>query len=269
MATARKPFVRLETSLHREAWSRDEKMTLCELMMFLGDRWARDRLTAEEACKATLTRHQLAAITGRSQLKSARRSLRALSKLISISVEDCGEFTAISWPKFAKTQELESRGRELKSPTKARPKPESAPAPAPAPVGVRAPARPQPKPRSKKPTPGWALTAAGLLATRLETVPGARITAGAATRWAKEIAQMPNEIPELADLDDKALLQNLTGGIEYALGPDNLGQKFEVVIRSGSAFRKKWPQLRDRQRRQELNVKPSRSVDDFVSEVCR
>ena len=129
MATDRKPFVRLETSLHREPWTRDEKMTCIELMMYLGDRWARDRLTADEACRATLTRHQLAAITGRSQLASARRSLRALSERVSLSIQVDGEFTTIFWPKFAKTQELHSRGRELET----RPKPESAPAPAPAP----------------------------------------------------------------------------------------------------------------------------------------
>lgn len=129
MATERKPFVRLQTSLHREPWTRDEKMTLCELMMFLGDRWARDRLTAKEACNATLTRHQLAAITGRSHLAPARSALRVLSERISLSISIEGEFTLISWPKFAETQELPSRGREFAIPTKAPPKPQSAPAP--------------------------------------------------------------------------------------------------------------------------------------------
>lgn len=129
MATARKPFIRIGTSLLREPWPRDVKMTLVMLSCFLADRWARDRLTAEEACSAVLTRDQLHAITGRAQIRHGRSTLRALGEHVTCTIRARGELTEIHWPKYAEFQELPSRGRELK----ARAKPRSAPAPAPAP----------------------------------------------------------------------------------------------------------------------------------------
>ena len=130
MSTPRKPFIRIATQLLREPWTRDEKLTLVMLACFLGDRWARDRLTAEEACRATLTRDQLHSITGRAQLVHGRRALRALGEHVSLAIRERGEFTEILWSKYAEFQELPSRGRELQ--TRARPISAHAHAPAPA-----------------------------------------------------------------------------------------------------------------------------------------
>ena len=150
MATARKPFIRIETSLLREPWKRDEKTTLVMLACFLGDRWARDRLTADQASRATLTPSQLHSITGRAQLVHSRRALRALGVHVTLAIRERNEFTEIHWPKFPITQELESRGREF--PT--RRKPESAPAQSPAQSqAIKSVAEPEPEPTSGAPAP--------------------------------------------------------------------------------------------------------------------
>lgn len=52
---------------------------------------------------------------------------------------------------------------------------------------------------------------------------------------------MPGEIAELRNGRPPEDL--ITAGIEWALGSENLGGEFEVVVRSGEALRRKWPQL--------------------------
>jgi len=121
LATARKHWFRVADSILREPWTRDVKLTMILLAAWLNQRWARDGLSAEEACHATLSRGALLEITGRSQLKSAAKSLRTLSEVTSISVEVEGEFVSICWPKFAEFQGLapdtrENRGRQSPPP---------------------------------------------------------------------------------------------------------------------------------------------------------
>lgn len=140
MATPRKPFVRLETSMLREPWPHDVKGTLCLLMCIMGDRWARDRLTAEEAMEITLSPGQLSDITGRTHLRHARLMLASCARVVTLEINTEGRYTHVKWFKFPKTQELESRGREFKT----RRKPESAPAPSPSPSPAPAPAEEHP-----------------------------------------------------------------------------------------------------------------------------
>lgn len=103
MATPRKRWVRIDDQILRDPWPRDVKLTGVLLRAWLNQRWARDGLTPEEACDATLSRAALAEITGRSQLAPARRALRALSEREPLSIETLGEFTRIRWPKFAES----------------------------------------------------------------------------------------------------------------------------------------------------------------------
>ncbi len=277
MATARKPFVRLETSVLREEWTRDEFATLGYLMCFLGDRWARDRLTAEESAHAVLTPGQLHQITGRSQLVHARRALRALAAHVTLAIRERGQLTEISWLKFPITQELASRGREFK----ARAKPESAPAPAQAPAGsnvVSADAStdrpPKPKRKKKPPPPGWALDTAQHLIAHLTEVPGARIPKNALMAWAREIELMPHEIPELKLIvmqgGPEAFVQRVRAGIEDATGLEAMRsedphvRRYSPQIRCGKSLREKWDQITAAAaRRKPRNLSP----EDFARHI--
>ena len=73
-------------------------------MAYLNGRWARDGLTAEEACRSSLTRGALASISGRVHLQHARNSLRTVGALVSMTIRDAGDMTVISWPKFSEFQ---------------------------------------------------------------------------------------------------------------------------------------------------------------------
>jgi hypothetical protein len=130
MATERKPFCRIETSLFREPWPDDLKLALVRLVMFMCDRWARDRLTTDEAIRATLNKAQVAEISGKHRPDVASKLLQRLADVASISIERRGDFTSIYWPKLAETQGWASRDRAIA----ARKRPQSAPAPAQAPA---------------------------------------------------------------------------------------------------------------------------------------
>ncbi|MBG95072.1 MAG: hypothetical protein CL793_07450 [Chloroflexi bacterium] len=120
----RRPYVKIATSVLREPWSSDQLATFVRLCCWLSDRWARDQLSWEEACSATLSRHDLAVITGRAQLAHSRRALRSLGEHVSLAISVRGDYTLIFWPKYADFQDLPGR-----IPGKI---PQSAPAPAPA-----------------------------------------------------------------------------------------------------------------------------------------
>lgn len=103
---ARKAWVKIETSLLYEPWDRDVKMTLVLLILHLNDRWAREGLTAEEACRSVLSWETIFLITGRHRRDFAEKSLRRLEAICSLTVSGCGDNLEIYWPKFAKTQHL-------------------------------------------------------------------------------------------------------------------------------------------------------------------
>ena len=138
MSTPRKPWFRVPTKLFREPWPRDVKLTFVLLQAYLTDRWARDRLTAEEACRAVLSQGDLKNITGRAQLTHSRRALRVLSECIQrarsvheeCTLRELEDLTEIYWPNFAILQALPSDSRERPGRDSAL----SAPAPAPAPA---------------------------------------------------------------------------------------------------------------------------------------
>jgi len=88
----------------------------------------------------------------------------------------------------------------------------------------------------------WALASSRLLIELLGPVPGARIPRGAEGRWAREMEALAREAPELAAAPDPG--EHIQGAIRWALGTDNLGREFEVVVRSGKSLREKWSKLR-------------------------
>jgi len=69
------------------------------------------------------------------------------------------------------------------------------------------------------------------------------LSRGWRNRWAKEIEAMPREIPELSALPPDECAARIEFLIRWALGPANLGQEYEVVIRSGASLREKYPKL--------------------------
>ena len=54
---------------------------------------------------------------------------------------------------------------------------------------------------------------------------------------------MPREIPELGAVPPNECAARIGDLMCWALGPDNLGQEYEVVIRSGASLREKYPKL--------------------------
>ena len=227
-------------------------MTLVMLSCFLGDRWARDRLTADEACRATLTRDQLHAITGRGQLVYARKALRSLGEHVSFTIRTLGVFTEIHWPKFAEYQELPSRGREFK----ARRKPESAPAPSPSPAQSQAHKNSTVDPAPAKPTrkssprilPDWALANARLLAEFSAKSPGGlTVTDSQVRTWARDIEKLVGGVMELNVLIDPGPM--LETVIRWLYSDQNSGE-YAFVVRSGAALRKKWPDIHSAAQRQ-------------------
>jgi len=111
LATPRKHWVKIASSLLREPWPDREKLTLVLLSCYLNDRWARDGLSPEQACEATLTRGDLAAITRANRIDIGRKRLESLRDFCSISLQPLGDLTKISWPKFAEFQQLGARSR--------------------------------------------------------------------------------------------------------------------------------------------------------------
>jgi hypothetical protein len=99
---------------------------------------------------------------------------------------------------------------------------------------------PKRPPRSPE---AWSLRLSRILQELLADAPGARFPAGCENRWAREIERMPKEVPELRALAPEDCEKRIEFAIRWALGPDNLGREFEVVIRSGKALREKWSKL--------------------------
>lgn len=117
--------------------------------------------------------------------------------------------------------------------------------------------------RSTRSIPPWALSCSEILIELLRCTEGARIPRGAHDRWASEIAAIPREVPSLsANGADPA--PHIEAGIRWALGPENLGREYEVVIRSGKALREKWPKLVAAARRYRERGRGKREMDAWV-----
>ena len=121
--------------------------------------------------------------------------------------------------------------------------------------------------RPSKIPPAWALGISDEMIEALRGVRGAVIGRGARTAWARDIAALRAEAVELARLDDDEASRQIQRALAWALGPENLDQEFEVVIRSGGALRKKWPQLvaGARRRRREREGSVDTQIKNYLS----
>ena len=106
------------------------------------------------------------------------------------------------------------------------------------PGGARTPVKPGPDP--------WALELAEVLIEKIRPITGARIPRGSKFRWAREMENLVAETPSLARSQGDGTLRR---GIEWAFSDANLGLEYEVVIRSGSALRRKWTTLCEAKKR--------------------
>lgn len=136
MATPRKHWFRVADSLTVEPLSNDELATLIRLMGHLNQRWARDGLTATEACSTTLRRLDAMTLTTRTSYARALRVLHACATRVSLTVRECDAGVQIEWPKWKEFQGLSDpvmpEVREKVS--RESPPPQDAPSPAPSPA---------------------------------------------------------------------------------------------------------------------------------------
>lgn len=110
-----------------------------------------------------------------------------------------------------------------------------------------------------------ALRLSELLIELLREVPGATIPRGSRSRWAREIEALVRQAPELAT-NGSGPWEHIEAAIRWALGPDNLGREFEVVIRSGKSLREKWPSLVAAARRHQRREKsPYEEIDRWMN----
>ncbi len=104
MATPRKHYFRVADSILRETWDDATLATLVRLMAFLNQRWARDGLTAEQACTVRLRMVDLLPLVNRSRPAAALTVLRSCSDAVAMTVTVESGACTISWPKFAEFQ---------------------------------------------------------------------------------------------------------------------------------------------------------------------
>ena len=179
---------------------------------------------------------------------NARRKLGRLEASTRLRVGQEGAAWSLSMPNFGKKQGFYDRNVDgiEDSPT---------PTPTPTPKKSRAP---------RSPLSGWSLECSDLLIELLRPVPGAVIPQKARDSWAREIERLSREAPELS-ANGADPRRHIEGAIRWALGPSNLDQEYEVVIRSGRSLREKWPKLRAAAKRAESKRQPSQA--DFASEL--
>ena len=136
MATARRHWFRVADSVAREAWSNDVAATFLRLGGMLNTRWARDGLNPDQACSIVLRPADLMACTGSQSLARARRIVNELAAHISLTVDEQGANTSLTWPKWSEFQKLDAPKTPAIVPEAARklppppPPPQDAPAPA-------------------------------------------------------------------------------------------------------------------------------------------
>lgn len=111
MATDRKAWLKLPDSVLREPWDDATLATMVRLMSFLNTRWARDRLSSEEAATAFLTPQDAMLVTSTTNATRARRRLRELpersgAQTLEIVEATVGRLTGVrvSWPEFVEFQ---------------------------------------------------------------------------------------------------------------------------------------------------------------------
>ena len=118
MASDRRSYVRVADSVLREPWGDRTLATLVRLMAFLNTRWARDRLTAEEAGDAFLRPQEMILVAGVTHVTRARKLLLALPEksrigTLEVTPEIQGRVRGVRvrWSKFPEYQGYRDVGR--------------------------------------------------------------------------------------------------------------------------------------------------------------
>jgi hypothetical protein len=106
VATPRKHWFRVQDSILHETWPIEIKGVMVNLCAYLNTRWAREGLTAEDACVARLSPAACCLVTGSQRLVKARAMLHSLAVETKLTVTEDGADTLIRWDKFAEVQGL-------------------------------------------------------------------------------------------------------------------------------------------------------------------
>lgn len=294
MASERRGYVKVPDAILREQWDDSTMADMMRLQAFLNTRWARDRLTADEAGTAFLGPQEMMLITRVQDVRRARKRLLELPERsgctsLSAREERPGDVPAtspapsqgrprdiartsagrskhvrgvrITWDKFVQEQGYkdreppQTRGNAGVTDPVPQKQPQKQPqvqyVPPPSGGSESAPSDPPPKKRRRKRPPPELPPRTYELAELLirclrneepdcEPVRGAQIPTRARDNWAKEIALLVKQTPDLASSDDP--WTHVEGGIRWAFGDKNVGQ-YALVIRSGGALREKWSRL--------------------------
>jgi hypothetical protein len=118
MATDRRAYVKIPDAILREPWDDATLADMIRLQVFLNTRWARDRLSAEEAGRVFLGPQEMMLITHTKNVTRARNRLLALAERSGGVTLDARSATVgrskgviIEWPKFPKEQGYYDRDR--------------------------------------------------------------------------------------------------------------------------------------------------------------
>lgn len=111
MSEGRRRYFAVADSIADENWTNDELACLVRLMARMNGRWARDKLTPEEASTIHLGPTEMMAVSGKRRVDVAAKSLRHLADIASISLRCRGDVVEITWPKFPVFQNYAGRAR--------------------------------------------------------------------------------------------------------------------------------------------------------------
>jgi len=111
VATPRKRFAVIETTILREPWPDEIKLTLVLLTLHMSERWAAEKLSSDQATRCRLSPGDALNVTSATSLEGARDRLRSLAQLVKMSVKISGNLTEIRWKKIAITQGWEEIDR--------------------------------------------------------------------------------------------------------------------------------------------------------------
>lgn len=106
MATPRKRWFKVADKLGADATPNDVLAFFLRLSAHLNTRWARDGLSAEEACRCMLSPGQLAHIAGSRTRVRCESTASAFATRFEATVTKLDGFYTVHWPKFADFQGL-------------------------------------------------------------------------------------------------------------------------------------------------------------------
>lgn len=118
MASDRRPYVRIPDAVLREPWDDSTLADMVRLQLWLNTRWARLRLSAEEAGRAFLGPQDMMTVTHTQRPQRARERLLGLPSRtsgVTLRVTEAARGRSrgvnVEWPKFPKEQGYLDRAR--------------------------------------------------------------------------------------------------------------------------------------------------------------